>query len=74
MWKKVKSSHDPDWVEVKTEKMTPSWGRIQLNVWQRSDGCFTASKTKPNFDRAVKILDAENLDLAKAEAEAWAMS
>ena len=73
MWRKVKNSHDPDWVEYKTQKMTPSFGRVSLSVWQRSDGCFSASKTRPNFDRAVTVLDATGIDEAKKEAEKWCL-
>jgi len=75
MWRKVKNSHEPDWVQYTTEKMSPSLGRVKLSIWQRSDGCFSASKTTVSaFDRAVTVLDAVTVDEAKKEAEQWCMN
>lgn len=70
-WTQIKQSEEPDWIESHKEMMTHQ-GRIMLKVWQRSDGYFFASATKPNGDRSITGLDAPILEHAQKEAERWA--
>ena len=71
MWEQIKQPEDISWVEWHREMMTYEFGRCMLKVWETMDGYFMASATKPNGDRAIKALEASDIETAKNEAERW---